>query len=112
MILEDVMKALDCGHFPVLLTERCDHLEYFYEILNGRIDNLIVFKGGMGKKQLAAVKEKLSDTKAIEQKKDAIKLHLQQCLETNQKGQIELKLKLPSSSALDSIVAALAKLIG
>jgi len=36
--------------------------------------------------------------------------HLQECLETNEQGQVELKLKLPNQSALDSIAAALAKL--
>lgn len=56
MILEDVMQAIHDGRFPVLLTERREHLEYFAEILQDRIDNLIVFKGGMGKKQLGPLK--------------------------------------------------------
>jgi superfamily II DNA or RNA helicase len=61
MIVEDVMEAIYSGRFPVLLTERREHLEYFKEILEGRIDNLIVFKGGMGKKQLMATMEKLDN---------------------------------------------------
>jgi len=60
MILEDVMGAVYSGRFPVLLTERREHLEYFNEILQERIDNLIVFKGGMGKKQLADAQEILN----------------------------------------------------
>lgn len=52
------------------------------------------------------------DTIAMEQKKNAIKSHLQQCLETNEQGQIELKLKLPNSSAIETIAAALVKLTG
>jgi superfamily II DNA or RNA helicase len=60
MILEDVMEAIYDGRFPVLLTERREHLEYLAEILEDRIDNLIVFKGGMGKKQLAAAQQQLN----------------------------------------------------
>jgi superfamily II DNA or RNA helicase len=59
-ILEDVMEAIYSARFPVLLTERREHLEYFNEILYERIDNLIVFRGGMGKKQLANAQEKLN----------------------------------------------------
>lgn len=47
-----------------------------------------------------------------EQKKDAIKKHLQNCLEKDEQGQLTLKLKLPSQSSLDNISAALAKLTG
>ncbi len=45
-------------------------------------------------------------------KKDAIKMHLQDCLETDEQGQVALKLKLPNQSALDSIAATLARLTG
>ena len=61
MIAEDVMESIYNGRFPALLTERREHLEYFREIFKDRIDNLIVFKGGMGKKQLVAAQEKLND---------------------------------------------------
>jgi superfamily II DNA or RNA helicase len=60
MILEDIMEAIYAGRFPVLLTERREHLEYFREILQDRVDNLIVFKGGMGKKQLTEAQDKLN----------------------------------------------------
>ena len=49
---------------------------------------------------------------ALEQKTNVIKTHLQECLETDAQGQIELKLKLPNQSAQDNIAAALAKLTG
>jgi superfamily II DNA/RNA helicase len=48
----------------------------------------------------------------MEQKTESIRTHLRECLETNEQGQIELKLKLPSQSALDNIAVALAKLTG
>ncbi len=60
MILEDVMEAIYNGRFPALLTERREHLEYLAEILEDRIDNLIIFKGGMGKKQLVEANEQLN----------------------------------------------------
>ena len=53
-----------------------------------------------------------SNDEKYEQKKEAIKTHLQDCLETDDQGQIELKLKLPDKSALDNIAAALVKLTG
>ncbi|MDH4202387.1 MAG: DEAD/DEAH box helicase [Phycisphaerae bacterium] len=59
MILEDVMEAIYADRFPILLTERREHLEFLAEVLNDKIDNLIIFKGGMGKKQLAASQQKL-----------------------------------------------------
>jgi hypothetical protein len=52
------------------------------------------------------------DEQTMEQKIDSIRTHLQECLETNEHGQIELKLKLPNQLALDNIAAALAKLTG
>jgi len=52
-----------------------------------------------------------SDDGMLEQKKEAIKTHLQDCLEMDDQGKLELKLKLPNQSALDNIAAALAKLI-
>ena len=61
MIVEDVMKTIYVGRFPVLLTERREHLEYFKEVFENRIDNLIVFQGGMGKTQLDAAQKKLNN---------------------------------------------------
>jgi len=61
---------------------------------------------------LGQIMPQQSDDGVIEQKKETIKTHLQDCLETNEQGQIELKLKLPDQSALDNIALALAKLTG
>lgn len=52
------------------------------------------------------------DEAIMAQKTESIRTHLQDCLETNEQGQVELKLKLPNASALDNIAAALAKLTG
>ncbi len=61
---------------------------------------------------LGEIMPQQSDNQRLEQKKQIIMTHLQDCLETNEQGQIELKLKLPNQSALDNIAAALAKLTG
>lgn len=58
-IIEDVFQSLSKKRFPVLLTERREHLEYFRNFFEDRVKNLVVFKGGMGKKQLATAQEKL-----------------------------------------------------
>jgi superfamily II DNA/RNA helicase len=52
-----------------------------------------------------------TDDGAFEQKKEEISTRLKDCLEIDDRGQLELKLKLPDQAALDNIAAALAKLI-
>jgi len=51
------------------------------------------------------------DDKMLEQKKDAIKNYLQDYMETDDNGNLELKLKLPDQSALENIAEVLAKII-
>jgi len=51
LIVEDVIAAVQAERSPVLLTERREHLELLASQLSQRIDNVIVMKGGMGKKQ-------------------------------------------------------------
>ena len=58
------------NRFPVILTERKEHLEILKKLLENKIEHLIVMKGGMGKKQRAAAKNALEEipdntTKAI-----------------------------------------------
>jgi superfamily II DNA or RNA helicase len=45
------MNAIKSKRFPVILTERVEHLETLKSLLENKITNLIVMKGGMGKKQ-------------------------------------------------------------
>lgn len=54
MILEDVRKSLKNGRSPLVLTERKEHLEYLTTALQKVVPNVIVMRGGMGKKQRAA----------------------------------------------------------
>jgi superfamily II DNA or RNA helicase len=54
IIVADIMKAIKNDRFPVILTERKEHLETLKSLLEIKIRNLIVMKGGMGKKQRQA----------------------------------------------------------
>lgn len=51
MIIDDVVGAVMAKRNPVLLTERREHLDIFVNLLAGRIQNVFVLAGGMGKKQ-------------------------------------------------------------
>jgi superfamily II DNA or RNA helicase len=64
MIDGDVVRAIESGRCPLLLTGRTEHLQYFAAKLAGVAKHVFVLKGGMGKKQrrgtsatLAAVPE-------------------------------------------------------
>ena len=70
MIVKDIMEVVLKNRFPVILTERREHLEILKKLLENKIEHLIVMKGGMGKKQRAAAKNALEEipdntTKAI-----------------------------------------------
>ena len=54
VIVSDVVRAVKNNRFPVILTERVEHLETLKSLLENKITNLIVMKGGMGKKQRQA----------------------------------------------------------
>lgn len=51
-----------------------------------------------------------TDGEMLQRKKTVIATHLQECMETDDQGRMELKLKLPNREALDNIAAALAML--
>ncbi len=51
LIFDDILKALEARRSPLLLTERTEHLDIFAKRLKGFARNVIVLKGGMGKKQ-------------------------------------------------------------
>ncbi|UQZ85405.1 Type III restriction enzyme, res subunit [Paenibacillus konkukensis] len=60
MIFDDLLKALEQGRSPILLTERTAHVEYFENRLKNFAKNVIVLRGGMGKKQREAVREQIA----------------------------------------------------
>ena len=55
MIIEDVVDAVQGKRFPVLLTERIEHLEKLAALLSPLVKNVLIFKGGMRQKQRQAL---------------------------------------------------------
>jgi superfamily II DNA or RNA helicase len=60
LIIEDVVAAVQAGRSPVLLTERREHLEFLAGQLVQRVENLIVMKGGLGKRQRQQLAEQIA----------------------------------------------------
>lgn len=60
LIVADVVSAIEDGRFPLLLTERTDHLQLLLEKLERLVPNVFVMKGGMGKKQRDALISEIS----------------------------------------------------
>jgi len=60
MIAADLIRAVDAGRSPLLLTGRTEHLQYFAAKLNGTVKHVFVLKGGMGKKQRRNIAEALA----------------------------------------------------
>lgn len=60
MIVADVIRAVQSGRSPLLLTGRTEHLEVFRGRLAGHVKNILVLKGGLGRKQRKAVMEELA----------------------------------------------------
>ena len=48
LIIDDVLRALEAGRRPVVLTERREHLERLRDRLERFVPNLVVLRGGMG----------------------------------------------------------------
>ena len=61
MIVDDVLEAVYAGRSPVLLTERREHLTYFADALAGKVKNIIVLSGGMGRKQRNLLMDQLKN---------------------------------------------------
>ncbi len=68
MIVGDLVRALEKGRSPLLLTERTEHLEQLASNLKQSIPNLFVLRGGMGMRQRLAVLEKLKAVPEGEQR--------------------------------------------
>jgi superfamily II DNA or RNA helicase len=67
-IFDDLLLALEEGRSPILLTDRTAHLAYFEARLQGFAKNIIVLKGGMGKKQLRIVQDQMERIPANEER--------------------------------------------
>jgi Protein NO VEIN, C-terminal len=60
LIVADVVGAIEDKRFPLVLTERTDHLRLLLEKLQRLVPNVFVMKGGMGKKQREALASEIS----------------------------------------------------
>jgi superfamily II DNA or RNA helicase len=60
LILTDLIQASRDGRSPLLLTGRTEHLKYFESELAGRVNNVFILKGGMGKKQRRSTAEAIA----------------------------------------------------
>jgi superfamily II DNA or RNA helicase len=59
MIVGELVEAVRGGRFPVLLTERREHLDTFEALLSSKVANVFVMQGGMGKKQRQALSDRM-----------------------------------------------------
>jgi superfamily II DNA or RNA helicase len=60
LIFNDLLSALEEGCSPILLTERTEHVDEFAERLKGFAKNVIVLKGGTGKKQRKELTQRIA----------------------------------------------------
>ena len=60
LIAHDVIRAVESGRTPLLLTGRTEHLQYFSVKLNAAVKHVFVLKGGMGKKQRRQIAEAMA----------------------------------------------------
>lgn len=60
VICTDIVQAVQNDRSPIVLTERNEHLDLLAARLMPSVANLLVFRGGMGRKELAATAERLA----------------------------------------------------
>jgi len=60
LIVADIFGVIEDKRFPLVLTERTDHLQLLLEKLQRLVPNVFVMKGGMGKKQREALASEIS----------------------------------------------------
>jgi len=59
LIFDDVLNALEMGRSPLVLTQRREHLDVLESRFSGFARNVVVLKGGMGRRKLAAALDSL-----------------------------------------------------
>jgi len=68
LIVNDVVRAMEEGRSPLVLTGRTEHITHLKTALGGRVRNIIVLKGGMGRKQRREMNESLAAIPEAEQR--------------------------------------------
>jgi len=59
LIVDEIRASVAVGRSPLVLTERTEHLRVLTEMLGESARNIVVLKGGMGKRQREAVVDQL-----------------------------------------------------
>ncbi len=60
-IRDDVVSAVREGRFPLVLTERTEHLRILAELLASQVSQVVTLRGGMGRKALQAALDRLAE---------------------------------------------------
>jgi hypothetical protein len=68
LILNDVIRAIEEGRSPILLTERKDHLEYFADHVQSFVRHVVVLQGRMTKKERMTRVQRLESTPDTEER--------------------------------------------
>lgn len=55
LIVDEIRASVAEGRSPLVLTERTEHLRVLAEMLGESVKNVVVLRGGMGKRQREAV---------------------------------------------------------
>ncbi len=67
-IFDDLVRALEQGRSPLLLTERTEHVEMFARRFEGLVRHVVVLRGGMGTKRREALAERIRSIPDHEQR--------------------------------------------
>ncbi|MDA0578306.1 MAG: DEAD/DEAH box helicase family protein [Verrucomicrobia bacterium] len=59
-IIQDALSAVAEGRSPVILTERREHVEVLAQQLAGRVEHLVILRGGMGTRQRKQAAEQIA----------------------------------------------------
>lgn len=59
IIVEDIIAQIKSGRFPLILTERREHLDILFGMLDGKINNIAVLHGGIRSSQRKEILENL-----------------------------------------------------
>jgi very-short-patch-repair endonuclease len=65
LICADVVAAVQAGRFPLVLTERTEHLRLLAEQLSKAIPEVITLQGGMGRKEIKAAMAALAQVHMV-----------------------------------------------
>lgn len=61
LIISDIINVLDAGRFPLILTERREHLENLAELLKDKLEFLAILHGGIKQKQRREIFQQIKD---------------------------------------------------